>query len=95
MQEEFVRSQNDGLQWNRAEVERYMGQVVEFREKLLVLMHIIDGQPARASEILSVRHCNTTRGEHRNVYIENELVVFVTRGHKEYNMKRDVKMIHR
>ena len=95
MQEEFVRSQNDGLQWNRAEVERYMGQVVEFREKLLVLMHISGEQPARAPEILSVRHCNTTRGKHRNVYIENELVVFVTREHKGYSMKGDVKMIHR
>ena len=95
MQKEFVRSQDDGLQWNRAGVERYMGQVVEFREKLLMLMHINGEQLARASKILSVRHCNTTRGEHRNVYIENELVVFVTREHKGYSMKGNVKMIHR
>ena len=95
MQEEFVRSQDDELQWNRVGVERYMGQVVEFREKLLMLMHISGGQPARAPEILSVRHCNTTREEHRNVYIENELVVFVTREHKGYSMKENVKVIHR
>ena len=95
IQEEFVQFHGDGSQWNRPGVDRYMGQIVEFREKLLVLMHFIDGQLARALEILSVRHCNTTRGEHRNVYIENGLIVFVTRGHKGYSMKGDVKVIHR
>jgi hypothetical protein len=35
-------------------VERYMGRVVEFREKLAVLMHMAGGQPARGPEILSV-----------------------------------------
>ena len=62
VQTEFVQLNSDDLQWNRAGVEIYIGQVVEFCEKLLMLMHFTDGQPARAPEILSVRHCNTMRG---------------------------------
>ena len=49
---------------NRAEVERYMGRIIEFREKLTVLMHMTGGQPARWPEILSVRHSNTVKGGH-------------------------------
>jgi hypothetical protein len=44
---------------DRQAVERYMDQVVAFREKLAVLMHISGGQPARGPELLSVRHSNT------------------------------------
>ncbi|KAK4981040.1 hypothetical protein LTR28_008235 [Elasticomyces elasticus] len=45
-------------------------------------MHITGGQPARAPEILSVRYSNTVRGGHRNVFIEDGVVVFVTRYYK-------------
>jgi hypothetical protein len=44
---------------DRQAVERYMDRVVEFREKLAVLMHISGGQPAQGPELLSVRHSNT------------------------------------
>jgi hypothetical protein len=46
--------------------------------QLLILMHIIGGQLARALEILSVRHENIAKGNHRNLFIEDGLVVFVT-----------------
>ena len=95
MQKEFVQLVNQEMQWQQKGIDNYMEQIVEFREKLLVLMHFTGGQSARASEILSVRHCNTTRGEHRNIFVEDELVVFVTRGHKGYSMKGNVKVIHR
>jgi superfamily II DNA helicase RecQ len=81
--------------WNRVRVEEYMAAVVRFRENLLVLMHMTGGQPARGTEILSIRHSNTIKGEHRNVFIENGLVVFVTRYHKGYAVSGDVKIIHR
>lgn len=80
---------------DRPGVERYMGRVVAFREKLAVLMHITGGQPARAPEVLSVRHSNTVKGGHRNVFVEDGMVVFVTRYHKGYAMSGDVKVIHR
>ena len=72
-----------------------MGRVIEFREKLIALMHITGGQPARGPEILSVRHSNTAKGGHRNIFIEDGMVVFVTRYHKGYAVSGDVKIIHR
>jgi hypothetical protein len=83
---------------DRRAVERYMNRVdrvVEFREKLAVLIHVSGGQPARGPELLSVRHSNTMQGGHRNVFIEDGMVVFVTRYHKGYNLSGDVKIIHR
>ncbi|CAN9283890.1 unnamed protein product [Alternaria alternata] len=80
---------------NRQEVERYMDRVVAFREKLAVLVHIVEGQPARWPELGSVRHSNTVKGGHRNIFIEDGMVVFVTRYHKGYNVSGDVKIIHR
>ncbi|KAF7444189.1 telomere-linked helicase 1 [Pyrenophora tritici-repentis] len=53
------------------------------------------GQPARGPELLSVRHSNTVQGGHRNIFIEDGMVVFVTRYHKGYKVSGDVKIIHR
>lgn len=53
-----------GIDW--VGVERYTSQVAEFREKLLVFMHITGSQPARVPEILSVRHSNTAGREERS-----------------------------
>ena len=80
---------------NKQEVERYMDRVVAFREKLAVLVHIVEGQPARWPELGSVRHSNTVKGGHRNIFIEDGMVVFVTRYHKGYNVSGDIKIIHR
>jgi hypothetical protein len=82
-----------GVDWQA--VKWYMDRVVEFREKLAVLMHFSGGQPARGPEILSVQHSNTMQGGHRNIFIEDGMVVFVTRYHKGYNVSGDVKIIHR
>lgn len=80
---------------NQQEVKRYMDRVVAFREKLIVLIHIAGGQPARGPEIMSIRHSNTPKGGHRNIFIEDGQVVFVTRYHKGYAVSGDVKIIHR
>jgi hypothetical protein len=64
---------------NTQEVERYIDQVIAFQEKLIVLMHITGGQPARGLEIISVRHSNTVKGGHHNIFIEDGMVVFATR----------------
>ncbi|KAG9196742.1 hypothetical protein G6514_006609, partial [Epicoccum nigrum] len=80
---------------NSSEVERYMDQVIAFREKLVVLMHITGGQPARGTEMMSVRHSNTIEGGHRNIFIKDGMVVFATRYHKGYKVSGDIKIIHR
>jgi hypothetical protein len=59
-----------------------------------VLIHIARGQPARGPKILSVQYSNTIKGEHRNIFIEDSIVVFVTQYHKRYNVSSDVKIIH-
>ena len=58
------------------------------------LITITGGQPARGTEILGIRHTNTAEG-HRNIFIEDGMVVYVTRYHKGYQLKGDVKVIHR
>ena len=73
----------------------WLKPVQKFREDLLLVVHITGGQPGRAPEILSIRFTNTIQGQHRNVVIENGMVVFVTRYHKGYNISGDVKIIHR
>lgn len=80
---------------DRERMRDWLRQVAAFRGKLLVLMHMTGGQPARGPEILSVRHRNTVQGGHRNLFIEDGMVVFVTRYHKGYEVKGDVKIIHR
>ncbi|KAK0768541.1 hypothetical protein LTR59_017590 [Friedmanniomyces endolithicus] len=57
-------------------------------------MHITGGQPARGTEILSCRHRNTAAGSHRNVFIENGQIVFVTKYHRGVEITGDVKIIH-
>ena len=94
LQDRFVRADATGL-IDKERVRDWMRQVARFRGLLLILMHITGGQPARGTEILSLRHRNTMQGGHRNVFIEDGTVVFVTKYHKGYQMSGDVKIIHR
>jgi hypothetical protein len=43
---------------------------------------------------LSVRHSNTIKGGHRNIFIKDSMVVFVIRYYKGYNVSGDVKIIY-
>lgn len=80
---------------NEARIQRYMGSIRRFKEKLMVLMHVSGGQPARAPELLSIRHCNTKNGGRRNIFVENGMMVFVTAYHKGYALEGRTKIIHR
>ena len=66
-----------------------------FLERLLLLIHLTIGQPARGSEILSLRHTNTINGYYRNVFIEGSMVSTVTTYHKGYSTTRNTKIIYR
>ncbi|TKA60225.1 hypothetical protein B0A55_13169, partial [Friedmanniomyces simplex] len=94
LQDRFVRSDSEGG-YHRKRVRGFMRQVARFRGLMLVLMHITGGQPARGPEILSCRHRNTAAGSHRNVFIEDGQVVFVTKYHKGVQISGDMKIIHR
>jgi hypothetical protein len=62
---------------------------------LLLLIHILGGQPARGTELLSLQLRNTIHGLRRNIFIENGLVGFVTFYHKGYSVSGSTKIIHR
>lgn len=77
-----------------AAIKRYFNRVAMFRERLAILTHISGGQPARAPELLSLRHINTLTGM-RNVFIEDGMVVTASTYHKGFYASNDVKVIHR
>jgi hypothetical protein len=70
----------DGV-WQAPQARKYLRRVDAFLEQLLFLMHITGGQPARGTEIQSIRHCNGQLQD-RNVYVMDGQAVFVTRYHK-------------
>ena len=70
LRDPFVRKDAAGG-IDRERMRDWMRKVARFRGLLLILMHISGGQPARGTEILSVRHRNTTAGGHRNMFIED------------------------
>jgi hypothetical protein len=75
-------------------IDQYLNRVVEFGEKLSVAIHVTSGQPARAPELLSLRHRNTD-GAVRNVFIEDGLAVVASKYHKGFYASKDAKIIHR
>ena len=85
----------DDLNWRIQAIRQYLDDVTHFLERILLLVHITGGQPARATEIFQVRHHNIIQGEHRNLFIEDGLVSIVTTYHKGYSMEGTTKIIHR
>ncbi|KAH0542813.1 hypothetical protein FGG08_002861 [Glutinoglossum americanum] len=81
--------------WKQGRVNDYMDKMSLFMEKLLVLVHMSAGQPARSRELLSLRYCNTEKGGHRCIFIENGLMAIVTFYDKGYNIRGTEKIIHR
>ena len=81
-------------EWREKAVKEYEEAVTRFQEKLAVLVHVAAGQPARAPELLSLRHENSQNVQ-RNVFIEDRMVVFVAQYHKGFYATNDVKIIHR
>ena len=94
LQSRFFYKKKD-LTWKEKEVHTYLKQVSSFMERLQLLMHVTSGQPPRGTELASIRYRNTVQGQHRNIFIENGLVTFVTQYHKGYSIDGTVKIIHR
>jgi hypothetical protein len=92
LQQRFVNSPE--RQFRMRAIDQYMQSIVQFREKLAVCVHMTAGQPSRAPELLSIRHRNT-EGGHRNIFIDDGLVVFATKYHKGFYASNDAKIIHR
>jgi len=83
------------LTWNTRKLSDWISVILLFLEKLLVLVHVTGGQPARAPELLSLRYTNSTKTGTRNIFLENGLLFFVTFYHKGYSISGSTKIIHR
>jgi hypothetical protein len=51
--------------WCEGRFEKYMRQIDAFFQRRVLLVHITSGQPARATELLGLRHHNTLQDSHR------------------------------
>ena len=97
----LLRRRVDGVQpladrgWDHQRVRQYMQAIIRFKEQLWVLAHLTSGQPARGSEVLSIRWRNTPAGGARNVFLEQRQVALVTAYHKGYHAQNSVKIVHR
>lgn len=79
-------------EWSRMEVQKYLRRVDRFRELLLFCVHVTGGQPARGSEITSIRFRNGFQQD-RNVFAIQGHIVVVTRYHKSQSQFDKPKVI--
>ena len=75
-------------------VQEYELAVKKFLEYMLILIHIAGGQPARGTEITSIRHANVMHAS-RNIFIMNGQVMVVTEYHKSQAVTDQPKVIPR
>jgi hypothetical protein len=55
---------------------------------------MVGGQPARATELIRLRHSNTKQGGLRNIFIDRGMMAFVTTYYKNYQQTGKMKIIY-
>ena len=80
--------------WSRVEVQKYLRKLDRFRELLLFCVHVTGGQPARGTEITTIRFRNGFQQD-RNVFAIQGHMVFITRYHKSQSQFDKPKVIPR
>lgn len=80
--------------WQRRETRKYLRRVDHFRELLLLCVHWTGGQPARGTEITSVRYKNGYMQD-RNVFAVHGHMAVVTRYHKSASQYDQPKVVPR
>jgi superfamily II DNA or RNA helicase len=83
-----------GKRWQRREARKYLRRVDRFRELLLLCVHWTGGQPARGTEITSVRFRNGYMQD-RNVFAIHGHMAVVTRYHKSASQYDQPKVVPR
>jgi len=83
-----------GGSWAKVAVQKYLREVDRFRELLLFYVHVTGGQPARGSEITTIRFRNGFLQD-RNVFVIQGHMVIVTRYHKSQSQFDEPKVIPR
>ncbi|KAF3030308.1 hypothetical protein E8E12_000480 [Didymella heteroderae] len=85
----------DSLTWNPSAIQAYIQLLHVYLERLLLLIHIAGGQPARGTELLTLRWRNSAHGDIRSIFVDNGMLCFVTSYHKNYSTSSTTKIIHR
>jgi hypothetical protein len=74
----IAHTNRDDVVWKDQGVEKYFRKVRQFKEELIVLVHLSAGTPARATELTSIISRNPTPGRgRRGIIIDDGLVKFV------------------
>lgn len=81
--------------WIDSAITLYFQSIRRFKERLLALVHMCGGQPARSTELCSIQYCNGTSNDMRGVYIQNRMVAIVTQYHKTLHSHGRPKTIYR
>ncbi len=89
----FVQSE-EPIQWRREAIEKFEQHLVNAQERLLFICHFTGGSPSQALEILSVRYRNTANRGLRNIGVENGLMFFALRTHKNWMQRGKEKVVH-
>jgi hypothetical protein len=84
-----------GVVWVEIRVRAYGLAMKEARRRLAALVHMTGGAPPRGSELVSIKYRNSANGSSRGVFIEDGLVAFVTRYHKNVRQTGNDKVIYR
>ena len=82
-------------EWNTIFLTGFFSNSTLFLEKLMLLMHITGGQPARSFELFSIQYGNSVSTGLRNVFFDQGLISFVTSYHKGFSTSESTKIIHR
>jgi len=92
--ESGMRLQTSDGQWRSRKVREYLRQLDRFLELMLGCVHIESGQPARGSEIITMRHRNGLLQD-RNVFVVDGAVMTVVRYHKSQSQWDKPKVVPR
>ena len=62
LRKRFLASSSEPIKWRKKAAECYLQQVDAFLCRLLLLVHMSAGQPARATELLTIQWRNAANG---------------------------------
>jgi hypothetical protein len=81
--------------WKEKRIKEYEKAMKLSDEQTLVAVHMTGGLPARGTELVTIQHINGSNGEGRGIFIEDGMMVTVSKYHKGYQSSQKAKVIHR
>jgi hypothetical protein len=79
----FIQSE-DLIRWQLGAITQFEQDLVDVQESLFLLGYMTGGLPCRGPEVLSIRYRNTINRGLYNIGVEDRLMFFAPRTHKNY-----------